>query len=73
MHFCHKPGYIMQHLYMYMYMGLAQNIKITMLTFGPRREKTLFSVDCEQQRCRPACTSAQTDQRLCYTLIGKYI
>ena len=27
---------------------------------------------CEQQRCRPACTNAQSDQRLCYLLIGKY-
>ena len=22
--------------------------------------------------CRPACASAQADQRLCYSLIGKY-
>ena len=27
---------------------------------------------CEQQRCRPACTSVQTDQHLCYSLFGKY-
>ena len=27
---------------------------------------------CEQQRHRPACASAQNDQRLCYSLIGKY-
>ena len=26
----------------------------------------------EQQRRRPACASAQTDQRLCYSLFGKY-
>ena len=25
-----------------------------------------------QQRCRPAHASVQTDQRLCYSLIGKY-
>ena len=27
---------------------------------------------CEQQRRRPACPSTQSDQRLCYPLIGKY-
>ena len=27
---------------------------------------------CEQQRRRPACASAQSDQRLRYSLIGKY-
>ena len=27
---------------------------------------------CEQQRCRPACASAQSDQHLCYLCIGKY-
>ena len=26
----------------------------------------------EQQRRRPACASAQSDQRLCYSLIEKY-
>ena len=30
------------------------------------------SVVCEQQRGRPAFPSAQTDQRLCYSLFGKY-
>ena len=27
---------------------------------------------CEQQRCRPACASTQTDQHLYYFLTGKY-
>ena len=27
---------------------------------------------CECQRRRPAWTSAQSDQRLCYSLLGKY-
>ena len=27
---------------------------------------------CERQRRRPACTSAQSDQHLCYSLLGKY-
>ena len=26
--------------------------------------------DCEQQRPRPACATAQTDQRLCHSLFG---
>ena len=30
------------------------------------------SVVFEQQRCRPACTSAQSDQRLGYSLNGMY-
>ena len=30
--------------------------------------ENLSSGICEQQRCRPACASAQTDQRLCYSL-----
>ena len=30
-----------------------------------------YFVACEQQRCRPACASAQSDQRLCYSLPGK--
>ena len=34
--------------------------------------ENLSSVVCEQQRRRPACTSAQSDQRLCYSLFGKY-
>ena len=27
---------------------------------------------CKRQRRRPACTSAQSDQHLCYSLLGKY-
>ena len=27
---------------------------------------------CEQQRCRSACAAAQSDQRLCSSLPGKY-
>ena len=27
---------------------------------------------CKQHRRRPACASAQSDQRLCYSLFGKY-
>ena len=31
----------------------------------------VFSV-CEQQKRRPACASAKSGQRLCYSVIGKY-
>ena len=34
--------------------------------------ENLSSEVCEQQRRRPACASAQTDQRLYYSLTGKY-
>ena len=34
--------------------------------------ENLSSEVCEQQRRRPACASAQTDQCLCYSLIRKY-
>ena len=34
--------------------------------------ENLSLVVCKQQRCRPACASAQSDQRLCYSLIWKY-
>ena len=34
--------------------------------------ENLSSRGCEQQRRRPACASAQTDQRLCYSLFGNY-
>ena len=40
---------------------------------GPQREtENLSSGVCEQHRHRPACASAQSDQRLCYSLFGKY-
>ena len=32
----------------------------------------LFSVVCEQQRHRPTCASAQSDQCLCYSLFGEH-
>ena len=34
--------------------------------------ETLSSGVCEQHRSRPACASAQSDQRLCYSLFGNY-
>ena len=35
--------------------------------------ENLSSVVCEQQMGRPACASVQSDQSLCYSLIGKYL
>ena len=34
-------------------------------------QENLFSGVYEQQRRRPACVSVQSDQHLCYSLIGK--
>ena len=31
-----------------------------------------LTIACKQQRCRTACATAQADQRLCYSLSGKY-
>ena len=38
---------------------------------GLDRRKPDFDI-CKQQRCRPACASAHSDQHLCYSLYGKY-
>ena len=35
---------------------------------GPQSEKTFIA--CEQQRCRPACAFAQSDQHLFYSHTG---
>ena len=34
--------------------------------------ENLYSEVCEQQRRRPACASAQSDQRLCFSHFEKY-
>ena len=34
--------------------------------------ENLSSGLCEKHSRRPACASAQSDQRLCYSLFGKY-
>ena len=43
----------------------------SLYNMGLNTRKPVFGVS-EQQRRRPACWSAQSDQRLCYSLIGKY-
>ena len=35
------------------------------------KQENLSSEVCEQHRCRQACTSAQSAQRLCYSLFEK--
>ena len=39
---------------------------------GLETRKSVFGVS-KQQRHRPACSSMQSEQHLCYSLIGKYI
>ena len=41
------------------------------ISWASTREN-LSSGVCEQHRRRPACASAQSDQRLCYSRFGKY-
>ena len=50
-----------------------------LISDNDRKKRNCYYVDLdvrkpvyEQQRRRPACSSAQTDQRLCYWLFGKY-
>ena len=45
-------------------------VVITASKRASTRENLSLGV-CEQHRRRPACASVQSDQRLCYTLIGK--
>ena len=37
-----------------------------------QKQENLYLGVGEQQRSKPACTSAQTDQGLCYSVFGKY-
>ena len=39
---------------------------------GPRREKSVFVVESEEQMRRPVCAPAQSDQRRCYSPSVKY-
>ena len=51
---------------------MYEQLEILYMLYGPHCMKNLYSGVCEQQRHRPACAFAQTDQRLCYSLCGKY-
>ena len=44
---------------------------MVLITWASTQEN-LSSGVCEQQKPRPACEFEQSDQRLCYSLIGKY-
>ena len=46
-------------------------VKVSVLTCSSPRENPDILV-YKQQRRRPACANAQSDQRLCYSLSGKY-
>ena len=50
--------------------GLRVNPKLYHLYLDTNARKPVVGV-CQQQRRRPACASAQSDQCLCYSLIGK--
>ena len=50
---------------------LCSRSNIIIINWASSREN-LSSVVCEQQRRRPACASAQSDQRLCFSRFGKY-
>ena len=56
---------------------IVVNPIVCMVLFGPclvmwaPTRENLPSEFCEH-RHRPACASAQSDQRLCYSLFGKY-
>ena len=45
--------------------------KVQVIIWASTREN-LPSEVCEQQKGRPACPFAQSDQRLCYSLFEKY-
>ena len=47
-------------------------IKRILIYIWASTRENLSSAVCEQHRHRLACTSAQSDQRLIYSLIGKY-
>ena len=41
--------------------------------WGLCERKPVFGVVCEQQKRRPACASVQSDQHLCFSLIGNEV
>ena len=51
--------------------SLFNDVKAQRRKLGLDARKSVLGV-CEQQRCIPACASAQSDQRLCYSLSGKH-
>ena len=66
-----------------MYMFVAIDIMLLILRSEYHRgdpiallfssSQKILPIACKQQRRKPACASAQSDQFLCYWLIEKYI
>ena len=54
-----------------LYLIRKQNMKNPCILWASTRENLSLGV-YEQQRRRPACALAKSDQRLCYSLIVKY-
>ena len=54
-----------------MFCGHMLNVWFISASYEPRHEKTRFAIR-EQQRRRSGCASAQSDQRLCYSLLRYY-
>ena len=52
-------------------MWLSLGKQLVYINWASTREN-LSSGVCEQHRRRPACAFAQSDQRLCYSIFGKY-
>ena len=50
----------------------VKGLKIVYCNNWASVRENLSSEVCEQQKRRPACASAQSDQRLCYSLNGMY-
>ena len=53
------------------YFLILQSLFLSLQIWASTQEN-LSSGVLEHQRCRPACTSVQTDQRLCYSFTGEY-
>ena len=51
--------------------GWSLNKAFAHMIWAASRENMSSEV-CGQHRRRPACASAQSDQRLCYSLFGKF-
>ena len=62
--------FVMSNLY-WKYLPFPVKINTDITGMGLDIRKPVSGV-YEQQRCRPACAYLQSDQHLCYSLIGKY-
>ena len=51
---------------------MVGNLITRLIIIWDSSRENLSSGGCEQHGRRPACASAQSNQRLCYSLFGKY-